>query len=315
VIQLAHLIYAQSEMKGLRRIWRLAARTLQEFVQNRCSVMAAALAYYALFAMPALLFAAVYVAGVLYGRSAAESRLQTQLAKLLGASAASAIQTMIAGTVNGARSDMLASLTAFGGLTYSALAAAYELQQSLNRAWDVRVDESGSCSFVAKRVCSVFLIIAAAILLFASLAAVPALSAFKHQLSGIGNDVLYSIETVVSWSIFTFLMAIMMKVLPDAELEWRDVWLGAAFTSVLIVLGRFLISTYLAHANFSSAYGAVGSIAALLIWVYYCGAILLLGVEFTRVWASEHGRQIQPEKGAVKIAIIERIAGRHDSGE
>jgi membrane protein len=224
-------------MKGLRRIWRLAARTVQEFVQNRCSVMAAALAYYALFAMPVLLFAAVYVAGVLYGRSAAESRLQTQLAKLLGASAASAIQTMIAGTVNGARSDMLASLTAFGGLTYSALAAAYELQQSLNRARDVRVDESGSRSFVAKRVCSVFLIIAAAILLFASLATVPALSAFKYQLSGIGNDVLYSIETVVSWSIFTLLVAIMMKVLPDAELEWRDVGLGAAFTSALIVLG------------------------------------------------------------------------------
>lgn len=314
MIQLTHLIYAQSEMKVPRRIWHLAARTVQEFVQNRCSVMAAALAYYALFAMPALLFAAVYVAGVLYGRQAAEGRLQTQLAKLLGASAASAIQTIIAGTVNGARSNTLANLTAFGGLTYSALAAAYELQQSLNRAWDVRVDESGSRSFVVKRVCSVFLIIAAGILLFASLAAVPALSAFKHELSGIGNDVLYSIETVVSWSIFTLLLAIMMKVLPDAEIEWRDVWLGAAVTSALIVLGRFLITTYLTHANFSSAYGAVGSIGALLIWVYYCGAILLLGVEFTRVWASEHGRQIQPEKGAVRIAIIERIAGRHDSG-
>jgi Virulence factor BrkB len=106
----------------------------------------------------------------------------------------------------------------------------------------------------------------------------------------------------------------MMKVLPDAEIQWRDVWLGAASTSALTILGRFLITTYLTHANFSSAYGAVGSIAALLIWVYYCGVILLLGVEFTRVWASEHGRQIQPEKGAVRIAIIERIAGRHDSG-
>ena len=275
--------------------------------------MAAALAYYALFAMPALLFAAPYVAGSLYGRTAAEGGLKTQLAKLLGASAASAIQTMITGTEMALRSDTLAGLTAFGGLTYSALAAAYELQQSLNQAWDVRVDEDGSRSFVLKRIYSVFLITAAMILLMASLAAVPPLSAFKSEHSTVRNDVLYSIEIATCWSIFTLLLATMMKVLPDAEIEWWDVWLGAAVTSALMVLGRFLIATYLNRANFSGAYGAVGSIAALLLWAYYCSAILMLGVEFTRVWAREHGRQIQPEKGAVRIAVIERIAGRHDS--
>ena len=105
----------------------------------------------------------------------------------------------------------------------------------------------------------------------------------------------------------------MMKILPDAAIEWRDVWLGAAVTSALMLLGRFLITLYLTHANFSNAYGALGSIAALLLWAYYCSAILMLGVEFTRVWAREHGRQIQPERGAVRIAVVERIAGRHDS--
>jgi len=290
-------------MKGPHTIWRLAVETVQEFLEDRCSVMAAALAYYALFAMPALLFAAVYAAGAFYGRQAAEGRLQTQSAALLGASAASAIHTLIAGTANGARSGALAGLTAFGGLTYSALAAAYELQQSLNQAWDVRVDASRSRSFALKRIFTVFLILSAMILLIASLAALPALSAFKRGHSGLGNDILYSLEIAVSWSLGTLLLAVMMKILPDAEIEWRDVWLGAAVTSALMVLGRFLITLYLAHANFSNAYGALGSIAALLLWAYYCSAILMLGVEFTRVWAREHGRQIQPERGAVRIIL------------
>jgi membrane protein len=301
------------EMNGPHTIRHLTVETVQEFLQDRCSVMAAALAYYALFAMPALLFAGVYAAGEFYGRQAAEGRLQAQSARLLGPSAASAIHTMIAGTANGARSGTIAALTAFGGLTYSALAAAYELQQSLNQAWDVRVDASGSRSFVLKRVYTVFLIIAAMILLIASLAALPTLSAFKSEHSGLRHDVLHSIEIVFSWSLCAILLAVMMKVLPDAAIEWRDVWLGAAVTSALMLLGRFLITLYLAHANFSNAYGALGSIAALLLWAYYCSAILMLGVEFTRVWAREHGRQIQPERGAVRIEVIERIAEQHDS--
>lgn len=284
---------------------RLALKTLSEFSDDRCSAMAATLAYYALFAMPALLLAAMYVAGALYGRQSAEGRLRTQLTSLLGAQTASAVQMMIAGAGKGHRAGAFANLAAFGGLVFSAFAAVYELQQSLNRAWDVRVEKFAWRRFVAKRTLSVIVIVGSTILLIVSLAAAPALTAIRGELSDVGNGVLYGIELVFSWALFTALLAVIMKVLPDAEIEWRDVSFGAAMTSLLIVIGRFLIGMYLAHAGFASIYGAAGSIAVLLIWGYYSAAILLLGVEFTQVWARENGRRIQPEAGAVRIATTE----------
>jgi membrane protein len=298
----------------LMRVRRLARESFHAFSADRCTVMAAALAYYGLFAMPGLLLIAVYVAEPMYGSHAAAGRVQTQFAKLLGAKTASAIKSMIAGATTGTRSGTAASVAAFGGLTFSALAAVYELQVALNQAWDVEVEHLASRRFILKRIMSLVVMAGAVVLLLFSLLAVPAVSVFTQGLSVTGKDLLYTAEIFIFWAILTALLAVMMKVLPDAEIGWRDVWFGAALTAALILFGRVVIGTYLASAGFNNAYGVAGSIAALLLWAYYSAAILLLGVEFTRVWAREHGRRIQPEKGAVRIAITERrFSPRHES--
>jgi membrane protein len=161
---------------------------------------------------------------------------------------------------------------------------------------------------------SLVVIAGAVMLLLFSLLAVPAVSVFTRELSVTGKDLLYTAEIFIFWAILTALLAAMMKVLPDAEIGWRDVWFGAALTAPLILFSRVIIGTYLAQAGFNNVYGVAGSIAALLLWAYYSAAILLLGVEFRRVWAREHGRRIQPEKGAVRIAITaRRIPARHES--
>jgi membrane protein len=250
----------------------------------------------------------------MYGNHAAAGRVQTQFTKLLGVKTASAIKSMIAGATRGTRNGTAASVAAFGGLTFSALAAVYELQIALNQAWDVEVEHLGPRRFILKRMMSLVVMAGAVVLLLFSLLAVPAVSVLTRGLSATGKDLLYSAEIVIFWAILTALLAVIMKVLPDAEIGWRDVWFGAALTAALILFGRVVMGTYLASFGFNNAYGVAGSIAALLLWAYYSAAILLLGVEFTRVWARQHGRRIQPEKGAVRVAITHRrILARHDS--
>ncbi|MBV8771723.1 MAG: YihY/virulence factor BrkB family protein [Deltaproteobacteria bacterium] len=288
------------------RVRRLARESFHDFLEDRCTVMAAALSYYSLFAMPGLLLVAVYVAESMYGNHAAAGRVQTQFARLLGAKTGSAIKSMIAGATTGTRIGTAASVAAFGGLTFSALAAVYELQIALNQAWDVEVEHLGSRRFILKRIMSLVVMAGAVVLLLCSLLAVPAVSVLTRGLSGTAKDLLYIAEIVIFWAILTALLAVIMKVLPDAEIGWRDVWFGAAVTAALILFGRVVMGTYLASFGFNNAYGVAGSIAALLLWAYYSAAILLLGVEFTRVWAREHGRRIQPEEGAVRVAITQR---------
>jgi membrane protein len=298
----------------LRRARRIVGNTIKEFSDDRCATMAAALAYYSLFAMPAILLLAVYAAGVIFGREAAVGRVQAQLSNLLGPQAASAIRTMIAGAAKGSQGGVLAGVFAFGGLGFSALTAVYELQLSLNRAWDVELSELRARSFILKRAGSFLLIAGLTVLPVISLAAVPALSAFRNTLFQTSKALLYAGEAVVSWAIFTLLVAAILKVLPDAEIDWRDVWVGAALTSGLIVIAKVFIGLYLAHAGFT-AYGAVGSIAVLLLWAYYCAVMLLLGFEFTQIWARERGQEVRPEKGAINVGRKERTPPPGHSSE
>jgi membrane protein len=145
-----------------------------------------------------------------------------------------------------------------------------------------------------------------------SLAAAPALTAFKHSLSQVNRGLYYGGEVVVSWIIFTVLVTAILTIMPDAEIDWSNVWIGAALTSALLVAGRFVISLYLAHAGLS-AYGAVGSIAVLLLWAYYSALILLLGAEFTQVWTRARGERVVPEAGAVRVGRKDRVSARQPS--
>ncbi len=296
----------------LRSLGSILVKTFRDFSEDYCGTMAAALAYYSLFAMPAMLLVAIDVAGAMLGREAAAGQVQIQLSSLLGPQTASAIQTMIRGALSKSHGEGLSGMLAFGGLAFSTVTAVYELQISLNRAWDVELSQFRTRRFFLKRIGSFLLIVGLTILLVISLAAIPLLSRFKGSLSGLERGLFYAGEVLVSWGIFTVLVTAILTIMPDAEIDWRDVWLGAALTSALLVAGKFIISVYLAHAGFS-AYGAVGSIAILLLWAYYSAFILLLGAEFTQVWARAHGEQVEPEAGAVRVGRKERVSARQPS--
>ena len=280
------------------RIRDVFTKTLQDFSSDDCSTMAAALAYYTIFSLPSLLLIVIYIAGLVYGKEAIAGQIQTKLSGTMGPEVAGEVQTMVRNVAQSHTGGIVATALGIVGLIFSATSVFMQLQRSLNRAWKVKAESSGIRGFAVKRITSGLLIVGAGVIALVSLAAGSAVSAFSGMLPFAGAA--YAGEVVLSLIIFVALFAMILKVLPDVEIGWRDVWAGAVFIAVLFVVGKFLIGLYVAHSGTASAYGAAGSLALLLLWTYYSALVFLLGVEFTQAWVRQH-RQIQPKHGAVAI--------------
>ena len=183
---------------------------------------------------------------------------------------------------------MLATLLGVAALLVGATGAFLQLQASLNKAWEVKPDpkQGGIKQFIRKRLFSFGMILVIAFLLLVSLVVSALISALGHMLQsllpgGVSEVLLYLVDLVVSLAVITSVFATMFKVLPDAEIAWKDVWPGAVVTAVLFVLGKFLIGFYLGRSNPGEAFGAAGALALILAWIYYSSLILLFGAEFT----------------------------------
>jgi membrane protein len=182
-----------------------------------------------------------------------------------------------------------------------------ELQTALNRAWGVQPEPHGGWRlFILKRVFSLGMLLGIAFLLLASLVASWLLAEFgawidAHAPAGLSSRVIWALNATLSLSIITLLFAAILKFVPDAQIAWSDVWAGAIATSVLFVLGKFGLGVYFSYADPTSAFGAAGSLALLLLWIYYSAMILFLGAEFTQVLAKSRGRRIVPETGAAHL--------------
>jgi membrane protein len=273
-------------------------KTLHDFSADDCNTMAAALAYYTIFSLPSLLLIVIYIAGLVYGQEAIAGQIQTKLSGAMGPQVAAEIQTMVRNVAQSHTGGIIATILGIVGLVFSATSVFMQLQQSLNRAWKVKAGSSGIRGFAMKRVTSGLLIVGAGVVALVSLAAGSAISAFSGMLPFPGAA--HAGEAVLSLAIFVMLFAMILKVLPDVQIGWRDVWAGAIFIAVLFVVGKFLIGLYIAHSGAASAYGVAGSLALLLLWTYYSALVFLLGVEFTQAWVRQH-REIQPRQGAVRI--------------
>lgn len=270
--------------------------------------MAAALSYYTLFSLPPLLVIVVTIAGYFFGQAAVQGRISQEIGYLIGPGAASAIEVMIRNATERMTGGTIAAWFGIGALVFAATTALAQLQQALNRAWEVAPDpaQGGIRNFVMKRVLSFGMIVGVGFLLLVSLALSAALSAVGDQLSlflpaWMSARLLQVITFVVSFAVVTFLFAAVLRVLPDAQITWDDVLPGALFTALLFTVGKSLVGFYLGKSDPGSAYGAAGSLAVILVWMYYASAILLLGAEFTQAWVRTDGREIMPEKGAVHI--------------
>jgi membrane protein len=275
-------------------------QVFRDFSQDECPSMAAALAYATLFALPSLLLIVIFIAGLVLGPRAANGEIEQSLSGAMGPQAAAQIQTAVSSLAQNRTGGIVATVLGLVGLIVSATGVLMQLQQCLNKAWKVKVVGSGLRHFAMQRVRSGLLLVGAGILAIVSVAASSAIAMLTRMLPFPGA--VHAGEMLTSLAMFAILFAAILKVMPDVQLRWSDVWVGGLFIALLFVIGKFLIAIYMAHAGKASAYGAAGSLAMILMWTYYSALVFLLGVELTQVWVCRRGREVPPKLGAVRTA-------------
>jgi membrane protein len=282
----------------------MVKRTVKEWSDDKAPRLGAALAYYTVFSLVPLLVIIIAMIGLFLGQEAAQSYILDQIGSMVGQQSAAAIKDMLQRASQPA-SGLLATVVAGATLLFGASGLFGQLQDALNTIWGVEPKpDRGLWGMIQDRFLSFMAVLGTAFLLLVSLVISAALAAFGKWFGGIlpaPEVVLQVINFVVSVAVITMLFAMIFKLLPDARIAWRDVWIGAAMTALLFTIGKFLIGLYLGKSDVGSAYGAAGSLVIVLLWVYYSSQILLFGAEFTQVYANTSGEKITPTDQAVVV--------------
>jgi membrane protein len=296
-----------------RKVWPVVKDTFSEWRTDKCPRLGAALSYYTVFSLAPVLILVIAVAGLFLGREAAQGKIVEQLAGLLGVDAAKMVQAAVlkASTNDGGlRASVLGIVTLLVGAT----GVMVELQDALNTVWKVLPKPGASVKrFLRARLLALALVLSLGFLLLVSLVMSAGLEFFVSWAGGFLPDWValgYVLNYVVSIGVIALFFALLFKLLPDAKVAWKDVWFGALFTSVLFHLGKYLIALYIGRASVASTFGAAGSLAVLLVWIYYSSQILLLGAELTRAYANRYGSRVVPDENAIPAphAAPERLA-------
>ena len=294
-------------------MFNLLRETFREWREDGANRLAAALAYYTTFSLAPLLVLVIAIAGLAGGREAAQTQTMAQVEDLLGADGREFIEGMI-DSASQPETGLTATFIGAVTLLFGALGVFGELQNSLNTIWEVKPKPAkgwmdGVKRFIVRRLLSFTMVVGIGFLLLASLVVSAVVSALGEYIGNrwpMADFWLSLINFVISFLVVTFLFAMIFKFLPEIKIAWKDVWLGAAVTSALFSLGKFLIGLYLGRSEVGNTFGAAGSLAILLIWVYYSAQILFFGAEFTQVYANRYGSKIVPDPDMVKITEMER---------
>lgn len=271
----------------------ICKKTVAAWVDDYAPSMGAAISYYTAFSIAPLLVIVIAIAGYVFGEDAVRGALQGQIAGLVGSDGAVAIQGLIS-SASEPTEGLIASGVSLVVLLIGATTVFAEIQSALDRIWHVpeKAKPSGLWGLLRARFLSFGLILGLAFLLMASLAvgaAVAAMGSYFSTLLPGWEVLLHGINLGMSLVVETLVFAMIFKFMPSTKIAWSDVWVGAAVTAALFELGKLLIGLYVGKAGISSTYAAAGSIAVILIWVYYAAQIFLLGAEFTKVYAGERG--------------------------
>ena len=279
------------------------------FIDDNGLKLSASLAYYTIFSIAPLLILVISIAGLVLGPTAAENKLYPEIAHYVGAQAAVQIQDILKNLQLSGKSGtavIIGTIT----LLIGASSTFIELQDSLNIIWRVKAKpKKGWLKLIENRFLSFSLIIGLGFLLLASLVVSVVMNAITRDigqfLHAVTGPLIKGINLGITLTVTSVLFAIIFKFLPDVKIRWRDVRWGAIFTSVLFMLGQYVINLYIQYAAKTSAYGAAGSILVVLIWIYYTAAIVYIGAEFTQVYAEATGCKIEPAEYAVSIQQTE----------
>lgn len=271
----------------------LSKQAITAWLDDAAPSMGAALSYYTIFSLAPLLLIVMSVAGFVFGAEAARGELFGQLRGLMGADAAQSVQTLLA-SLDKPVQGVGASVVGVALLVIGATSVFGELQNSLDRIWraPLRKKNSGLWNLLRERLLSIGMIFGLAFLLMVSLLAgafVSALGKWWAPIFGGWEIVAQIANAAVGFILSTLVFAMIYKLMPRAQVRWRDVWIGAIVTSALFTMGKFLIGLYIGKSAVASGFGAAGSIAVILVWVYYSAQIFLIGAEFTWVYAQKFG--------------------------
>lgn len=284
-------------MKALSAAWHLLRDTFSGFVDDEALSWGASIAYYTLFSIAPVLLVVVAVAGLVFGREAAEGAIVDQFSVLMGHQTAEALQGMIESAAR-PREGTLATIIGVIVLFIAVSGVFGEVQSAMNAIWKARpAPTSTFIRLLRSRLVSMGLVVTAGFLLMVSLAASAALAAFSTYLKFVfpGVDAaLNVVDVVLSALLIGGLFAAMFKVLPDVDIAWRDVTAGAVASTILFEGGKYAIAFYIGQSNVASSYGAAGALIVLLVWIYYSAQIFLLGAEFSRAYARRYGSHANP---------------------
>jgi len=279
-----------------------------KFAADNCPRMAAALAYYTMFSLAPLLVVCMWIGSWFFESTQVAGQLSVELGRFLGAQAADQVQQMIEHARAPGERAMIGRVASLGVLAFGASGLMLELQSALNQIWRVKPQPKKRSTFkrlILKRVLSFTMVIGIALLLIGSLLLNTWLKMFfevaQSYLASEAMQILVLVaNSALAFAMTLALILLIFKYLPDAQIAWRHVLLGALLTTALLTIGRWGVGLYLGARNFASLYGAAGSLVMVLAWVYYSTILLLLGGEFTFVWAHRTGEQVPPEPGAVR---------------
>jgi membrane protein len=285
----------------LEKAWALIKNTVLGFIADGALSQGAAIAYYTIFSLAPVLVIVIAVAGLAFGYEAAQGAIVGQLGGLMGQQSAEALQAMIKSASN-RESGILATSVGIGTLIVTASGVFGQMQTALNTIWKAKMRGSALSGLIRARIVGLGLVITLGFLLLVSLVISAALSAMGEYMNGLfpGAPILLEIlNFLISLGLISVLFAVIYKFLPDTQVAWRDVVVGAFTTAVLFAVGKSGIGLYLGRSHLASSYGGASSLIIVLLWIYYSAQIFLLGAEFTRAYAETHGSrspQMPPDK-------------------
>jgi membrane protein len=285
--------------------------TYQGWKADKASRLAAALAYYTIFSLAPMLVIVIAVAGLIWQRDAVQSAVMQQIGGLVGPQGADFVGSLLDSASNPTQ-GIIATIFGIVTLLFGALGVFNALHESLNAIWEVKEKETKGIwnsikKVIVDRFLSFTMILGIGFILIVSLvisAGITALGTWFGGLFPFSEIILQIINLVISLIVITAFFALIFKVLPDADIAWRDVGIGAFFTAVLFSIGKTLIGLYIGSSAVTSSFGAAGSLVLLLLWIYYSAQILFFGAEFTQVYANQLGSRIVPEGQASKTRSI-----------
>lgn len=289
----------------LATLGKILRQAVREWSEDNAPRLGAALAFYTIFAIAPLLVICTAIAGLVLGEDAARGQLLARASELIGAEAAAVLQTMVT-SASEPRVGTTATIIGVVTMVLAAIGFFSELQSSLNVIWNVEPrKDAGWLEFLRIRLLSFVMVLATALILFAMMIASTVLTAISTMF---GETAFAFLGPLGNWTltfvVMTLLFAMVYRFLPDAKIAWSDVWLGSLVTALLFSAGNYAIGIYLGQSAISSAYGAAGSLAVLLAWLYYASQVFLMGAEVTQVYAKECGSGIIPSDQAKRATPV-----------